>query len=360
MLNLIKKIENNFISLINYILIIIKICLTRKKISFFFYSGLGYKGNLEIFKKKINKKKFIIFTIFSQKNKNTKLSKNEFIINHRFLRYLPFKVKLLISSSICSDIKTDKNVYFHHDIFDTPLGQSDIEIKNYKSYLVADYIFVSNESVKKKFINDFKNYFPKLKTPIIKVCGYSKITSNSKYFNLKYKKNNQIIIAPTNSRIIKDLNLSLLNKNNLVRLSNVLKKNYKNYRFVIRIHPNDKFDKKIILKNTCFDIDENQNNLVEYSKSEILITDISGTAYTYALKYRRPVIFLFNSNIKKIKNFLETDYYKNIYNIGIKTDLKNLSKSIKKINKRKIFFHNKVYKKYFTSNTDNIKKILNN
>ena len=65
-------------------------------------------------------------------------------------------------------------------------------------------------------------------------------------------------------------------------------------------------------KNKRFNYDISENYIETYSKSYLLITDISGTAYTYAFLTSRPVIFitpnenkLINYNYDKLNFFLD-------------------------------------------------------
>jgi|TARA_Y100000034_G_scaffold11798_1_gene12323 hypothetical protein len=86
--------------------------------------------------------------------------------------------------------------------------------------------------------------------------------------------------------------------------------------------------------------------LNSYAKSWILITDFSGTAYTYSFSSDKPVIF-FNS---KVKNNLSKDlkklyYFKDRKMIGyIVSNFSELDKKLKIINKNKLIFKSRIKK----------------
>ena len=178
-----------------------------KKVVIFFYTGKGYRNNLEYFRSFFDKNKYKIYTIFQYKlNERSEKVNDVFFIGHRWLRHLNTS-DVLFTASVCTDIRTKLNVYFHHDIIDTPLGDEKTERENYKIYLKTDIILVSNKFVRNKFINDLTKYFPKKIKPKIFYVGYNKININP-----KAQINNNILVAPTNSRIIKKYKISLVNK----------------------------------------------------------------------------------------------------------------------------------------------------
>ena len=76
-------------------------------------------------------------------------------------------------------------------------------------------------------------------------------------------------------------------------------------KFFFRPHPSNRNTLKILnivnsfKNNSNFKFDNNEEYFEVYSKSVCLITDISGTAYTYAFLTNKPVIF-FSKNEKLI------------------------------------------------------------
>ena len=97
--------------------------------------------------------------------------------------------------------------------------------------------------------------------------------------------------------------------------------------------------------NSNFFFDNSHSYMDSYSKAKMLITDFSGTAYTFAYSTLRPVIF-FSKNENK---FFETKiadlfFYQDRLSVGlICQNIKQLLKSIAKINKKKDYNKNKIF-----------------
>ena len=146
----------------------------------------------------------------------------------------------------------------------------------------------------------------------------------------------------------------------------------KNYRVIYRPHPSNVKEKKVLtlvkkfenIKN--FKFDTSSNYFKTYSSSNIMITDISGTAYTYAFFTKNPVFF-YSPNEKIIKNsyYNNLNYFKDRHKIGkvfSKTEFmiiflqRNKNNKFKNVFKRNII---DIYKKYFDSlDYDIFKKII--
>ena len=86
---------------------------------------------------------------------------------------------------------------------------------------------------------------------------------------------------------------------------------------------------------TNFTFDTTTSYLDSYLKSEVLITDFSGTAYTYAFSKEKPVIFYSNNKDYKIINDLKNLYYfKDRNKVGYIVDnFNDLNKKLKIIKK---------------------------
>ena len=96
------------------------------------------------------------------------------------------------------------------------------------------------------------------------------------------------------------------------------------FNVILRPHPYNRYDQrifeigKLFKKNSKFNYDESDNYIHTYSKSMILITDLSGTAYTYTFLTLNPVIF-FSPYEEKIKsyNYDKLKYFINREKIGV-------------------------------------------
>jgi CDP-glycerol glycerophosphotransferase (TagB/SpsB family) len=106
----------------------------------------------------------------------------------------------------------------------------------------------------------------------------------------------------TISNYLKDIIYELLNETS--------------YNVILRPHPSNRDHIKIhelieIFKhNTKFQCDFSENYVDTYAKSQILITDMSGTAYTFAFLTLCPVIFFLpNDDAIKKNNYDKLNFF---------------------------------------------------
>ena len=97
--------------------------------------------------------------------------------------------------------------------------------------------------------------------------------------------------------------------------------------------------------NKKFSVDFSENYSKTYGKSFMLITDLSGTSFTYSFLTKCPVIFyspkenLFKTNYKNL------NHYKDRKKIGlVVTKIDNIEMSIKKLLNNKIFYKKSITK----------------
>ena len=283
----------------------------------------------------LNKKKF--FVIYLHADQKLKLNNYYFLIN--YFCELIFCVDLFISNNVCDYFtRKSKKIYIHHDIMDTPLV-NDREKSNLKKRLLAyDYICVSSKNSSKIFddlLTGEKN------TKIIPI-GYFKLDY---LLSKKLRKNtsNKIIIAPTNYKSFK--NMTILNDLDYL-ISFILKKT--SFSIIFRPHPSNFKDKTILnlkmkyINNKRFFFDQSKNYHKVYMSSFCMITDISGTAYTYAFLTKNPVAFYCSYKKKVEDKYAKLFYFKNREEIGIVIrGKKNLIK-LKNIKKNIKFYKNKI------------------
>ena len=291
-----------------------------------------------------------------------KFKKNSFFIDFGYLKFIPFvnfflsKINLLISSYVIYIfLPNTKNIYISHDIYDTPMVNKSIERKLFISLSKFDYIFVSSNIVKIYFKNYFRKYlkskklFEKAK---VVNTGYLKLDHVTKILEKTKKNINKfsILIAPTASKHYKNYNLS----SNLDAMINFLIK--KKYLIIYRPHPLDFTEKgnynlvrKIINKYQKFEnfkLDKKSSYLNSYINSDVLITDFSGTAYTYAFSKNSPVIFYsINKNKELNNNFTKLYYFKDRNKIGYIVDnFLDLDKKLTTIKKNTHYFSDRIKK----------------
>jgi hypothetical protein len=176
----------------------------------------------------------------------------------------------------------------------------------------------------------FNLFFTKTKfrTPKLINTGYLKLDHVRKKLNLISNKKDSILLAPTINIMMKYLNIS----NDLIKIIESLLNETKN-KIIFRPHPLDltkrgniNYVTNIVNKfkdYKNFSVDLSSSYLKSYSKAKLLVTDFSGTAYTFAFSTLRPVIFYSKNeeNLKKTK-------YKNLLYFRERRQIGYVSKSI--------------------------------
>ena len=206
----------------------------------------------------------------------------------------------------------------------------------------------------------------KKKKPKILYLGfYPKLNYFLKKKIVKKRIKNNIIIAPTDFYAFPKLTIQPYLEKLIISL---LKEEFK---ITYRPHPSNVKVKKVLnlvkkfesVKN--FELDISSNYFKSYSKSNLMITDISGTAYTYAFLTKNPVFF-YSPNEKKIQNsfYINLNFFKDRSKIGkIFLNLRLLINFLKKNknNKFKLTFKKNIidiYKKNFDNFNQNVFKKL--
>ena len=385
--NIFKRILNfcktiNSLVIINLYIFIEKNLYKEKKIILFYFPVKSYQENLIelIDKLKENKNYKILLGYNFGTSKEIKKYKNSFFLNLGYLKYL-FDLDIFISSYIVYTLPKAKNrIYINHDIYDAPMVSRDKEINLTKSFFNYDHIFTSSNitsNMMKNKINqlyDKKNY---KKKPNIINTGYLKLDHIYKKINNQTETEDSILLAPTKSSVFLEYDMSLL-------LEDLIEKIIKNQNFnlIYRPHPGDLIDpiqKKRLFelnnkfktkKNYIFDI--NTSYVQSYKRAKIMITDFSGTAYTFAFCKLRPIIF-FSKNERMLLNsdLSELNYFKDREQIGVvESKIDNIENSIIHIKKNLDFFSKNIlelrnnriehFNEALNQNLLNIKKIISN
>lgn len=331
------------------------------KFIFFYFPVRAYQKNIIELVNQLNKKRNIkAYLIYnSQSSKELAFKKNSFFIDFGYFRFVPFvnyflsRINYIISSYVnYIFLPNTINIYISHDIYDTPMVNKEIENKLFTELSKLDYIFVSADIVKDYFEKKFVEYSDSKKKNNTKIIntGYLKLDHVCRELKLIKNKQNQILIAPTASKHYQSINLSF-HINKIIQF--LLQKKY---QVIYRPHPMDltyKGNHKLIKKiNQRFKNDDNffldiSNSYLEsYSKSFILITDFSGTAYTYSFSQNKPVIFFsYNENEIIKKELSKLNYFIDRKKIGyIVNNFTVLNQKLKKIQKNNILFGKKIDK----------------
>jgi len=381
-----KNLQKFFFTFYNILKIFIITSIKKKKNNsvkffFFYFPVKAYQENIIELGKFISKiKNFEIYYIYNSNTKiEIKFKKNSFYLDFNYIRFIPFgnfflnKINFLISSYVIYTFppKT-KNVYICHDIYDAPMAKKYIEKKIFIELAKLNYIFVSSDIVKDYFDKGIsKNIMNKFERKVrIINTGYLKLDHVYKKVNLKKRKEDSILIAPTSSKFYSDANLS----KKLDNMINLLLK--EKYKIIYRPHPMDLTNKgglnltNLIIEKfknyPNFKFDISTSYIESYRKSKFLITDFSGTAYTYAFSTEKPVIFYSSLNKVSFKKEINSMYYfKDRKEVGyVTTNIKDLLKNVKDIDNKKVVLKNKIKKlrkkriKYFNKSLITTKKII--
>jgi hypothetical protein len=224
-----------------------------------------------------------------------------------------------------------KSVFFYHDIHDSAIADKEYVNKLYASKI--DFFCVSSkyvgDRIKQQVLSgrDTQNN----KRIGIIPCGYPRLDRNIDYFR-QHNKVEKTIIFATTAVEGKDMVDLIVFPNHADKIIDAIMENFPEYNLIFRPHPlttHKEVVQKIATKyygNPRFTYDNNASSYIEnYSKSALMITDMSGTAYTYALTTLRPVVFFLHDPIKTYQRFGEYQYFKDIQAVGaIASDIPQL------------------------------------
>jgi len=351
------------IALIKTILSLIRIFLKIKnnnnKTIFFYFPVKAYYQNIIDISERLKKnKKLNLFLIYNNSSLEIlKNNKNSYFLDINYLKFIPFsnfflkRVNLFISTHVnYVFLPNSKNIYICHDIADSPMVNANQEKKIFSSLAKLHYIFLSSLNVVEYFKNKFLQFSHSVNDiPELINTGYLKLDKVMKELKKINNKKNYILLAPTFSGQMKNYNIS--SKLNII-IDNIL---ISGEKIIFRPHPLDltlkgnlKNIKKIVEKyedNSNFFYDDSHSYIDSYSRAKMLITDFSGTAYTFTYSTLRPVIF-FSKNENKFAKTKISDlfYYKDRTSVGlVSQNVNQLLNSISKINKRKNYNKNKIF-----------------
>ena len=291
------------------------------KIVFFYFPVKSYQNNiLELIDEIKKEKNLEVILAYNLGSSNEVKNYNKaFFLNLGYLKYIN-SVDIFLSSYVVYEFPDSLNkIYINHDIYDAPWVNPEKEKKLIKTLKGYDYIFLSSDiaiSDLQRKINQYLDIKIDGKRTSLINTGYLKL--DHVYQNLKNSNSieDSILLAPTLSSMLIDYNLDRF-------LDTMIEEILKNDKFkvIYRPHPGDIINKEknLIIKNINekyknqpnFTLDDNTSYLESYRKSKILITDFSGTAYTYAFSKLRPVIFFSKNEEKLIKSDLNELFYFN-------------------------------------------------
>lgn len=349
-----KRLLNLFISFISIIKIFFNTSKSSKKNLLFYFPIRIYNENIfDLIK--VLKKKYNVILIYNASSKSiAKNYSNSYFFDFSLARFIFFRKKLMSNinifiSSYLSYIypPNSKNIYMSHDIYDAPMINRKFEKQLFLRIGALDFIFCSSEISKNYLRKNIDKFKKNSKTKIINT-GYIKLDHNLKKIK-KSKPTNTILIAPGYSLNYQKYNIYSSIEKIITRILDNT-----NQKLIFRPHPLDLTIKgDLLLINKIIDKYKNNKKFIvnlapsylkEFQKSDILITDLTSTAYTYAFSTLKPVIFfskkehLIAGNVNFNHKFF-TDRTK----VGsIVSNVDNIIDKIKFLNNKKKYYHKKI------------------
>ncbi|MFC1921518.1 hypothetical protein ACFLYQ_07330 [Chloroflexota bacterium] len=207
-------------------------------------------------------------------------------------------------------------IYFVHDIHDSALTNMQ---KIYRLLPKCNYILVPNEPAlnryKEKVLEGRKELFSE--TDTCEVCfirgGYPKLDSNIRYFQKRNEPPSTIIYATT---VVEDIaDMVSLPKHSDQIIETILT-GVTDRMLIFRPHPQTMGSQEVAKiarkyhQHPRFVLDNNPSFYMDnYARSVLMISDLSGTAFTYALTTLRPVVFFSHNEAEVQKRFGSYQYF---------------------------------------------------
>ena len=338
------------------IFIITNLIFKKNKVIMFYFPIKAYQENILEIIKKLDKKKYLVLSAFNNStSREIKNIKNSFFLDIAYLKYIPFKnlflknIDFFLSSYLTYIFPPNsKNVYISHDIYDAPMINKKLEKQMFIRINKIDYIFVASEVSKKYLLMKLREFNKKI-NPKLFNTGYLKLDHVYKKLKNNEFDEDSILLAPTLSSMLKNFNLDEY-------LDSIIKEilDKSEFKIIYRPHPRDMINtkKKLFINNIYnkykdnkkFSLDYKTSYLDSYKRSKILITDFSGTAYTYAFSKLRPIIFFSkNENNLVDSKFNDLYFFKDRLKVGkIVQNIDNLKEEIYSVNKQIEFYSNQI------------------
>jgi len=252
-------------------------------------------------------------------------------------------IDILITSGLSLSLpKGCTTVYFVHDIYDSPAGRNEAARnqlfgppRESPSLDRVDYSFLPSRCVMPSH-----KYSPDLRYPRVRTrpycCipgGYPKLDSNLRKIQAIAGPLDSIVYAPTviGGNFAKYVSLPEYGQ----RIIDTLLTGFPSYRIIFRPHPHTlstQYVKDIVARfSTCdkFSLDDNGSSYLDsYGRSALMVTDMSGTAYTFAFTTGRPVVF-FSHREHDVAKAFKVSYYADREKVGcVATNLRELQENV--------------------------------
>jgi len=316
----------------------------RKKTVAFCLTTNAYRGNLGNIIGKLRKKESynVIILIGSVSGDDYEQQESVFYIPD----YVPNSWSSLDFIDVSITVRefynskpSGKLVFFLHDIHDSATGFIENTTRVFCDF---DYVFLSSrflvERVKQQVsVGKQKYLIGAAKDKIICVIGggYPRLDRNLEYFR-KHKQTSKTLIFATTAIEGPDTSGLIAFPSYADRMIEAILNSFPEYELIFRPHPlttNRQEVRDIARKYVVhpkFIYDDNAASYIEnYAKSALMITDMSGTAYTYALTTLRPVVFFSPNEPEAMRKFGTYQYFIDREKVGYVAE--NVDEMLQKI-----------------------------
>ncbi len=307
-----------------------------------YYPSPAYRSNLgsEKMYNKIRQQGYnVVFLFGTICNDEYEKRPYSYYVGGGIIKYLDL-IDIFVFPTLTDDLpERSKKVLFVHDIYNSPRGKAETPIKpdDGKPMFAPplldelDYTFLPGTSVMPK-----SNRVPYIrKKPLCRIPGgYFKLDRNIRYFESKKCPIDSIIYAPTvcNDNFVNYVSLPEYGG----KIIYALLENFPDYNIIFRPHPHTldtKYVSEIVQQfsgNKRFAFDSNPSFYLDnYCRSRLMISDMSGTAFTFAFTTFRPVVFFSHNEAKVEDAFGHVHYFKDRNKIGcVATNIDELNEKV--------------------------------
>ena len=277
--------------------------------------------------------------------------RNQHILDHIY-------TKIIFTSYLGLNLSSKRNKIIVHLLVSLAGLQGVYSINAFDNF---DYIIISSPNQ----INDFKIWTienPVLKDKILIPGGYPKLDSiirKLSQHNIKdFLKSIRVIYAPTHVYSVNKKIASLRN-NGLEIVSKLIKEGF---YVIFRPHPTsflDIEDNKVInsilekhSSNVNFKFDNYSDYFDSYNESTVMVSDVSGTGFTFSLGFLKPTVF-FVESIEAEVDMEGFHFFDRVFIGGVARSMDELVDLINKLSK--LDYTNRL-KKYREDNIFNVEK----
>jgi len=298
-----------------------------------YYPSKAYRSNLgsEHMRRKIRNEGFNVINLFGViRRDGYEKQPYSYYAGHDLVQRFDF-VDVFIYPSLMGGLpKRSKKVLFVHDIYDSPSGKDEAPVESatasdepqHISPLLdeLDYVFLPCRALMGRTQISVTKYIRS--RPLWRIPGgYIKLDRNLRYFESHKTAVDSLIYAPTVCEDVFEDYVSVPRHGGDIVAA--LLENFPDYRIIFRPHPHTletEYVKRIerrFRNNERFSFDPNASFYMDnYCRSAAMVTDMSGTAFTYAFTTLRPVVFFSHNEDTVEDTFNNVRYFRDRQKIG--------------------------------------------